>query len=142
MMNATGWFSVFIIPMFLSGFVVGRFFLANELYLPFPIATVGKISFATLTIFLVLRSIQLSFIHESVNMFNLISGYADITFLVGGLMLGYSRAPIRQAKSIKSGLAISEDGGVQIVAPFADPAEVALSTTNRYERSNKRNTLK
>jgi hypothetical protein len=121
-MNPTGWFCIFLIPMFLSGYFVGRFFLPSELHFPYPVATVGKIAYAMLTLFLVLRTILSAVVHEHVNLFSAVSAYADITVLVGGVMLGYARASQRALN-----LAVGEDVVLRLVEPFDDPA----NTENR-----------
>jgi hypothetical protein len=132
-MDATGWFAVFVLPMFFAGYLGGRFIVARELHFPFPVAAVGNVVLAILTTFIVLRTVQHIIAEQHIGVaevLNFIGAYADVTVITAGVMVGYQVAPRRKAKSIKSGITVSEDGGLQLVDPFTDQAEVSLGETN------------
>jgi hypothetical protein len=129
MTTPTAWYAIFLFPIFVTGYLFGRFVLPNELRFPFPPLRVGRIMFVILTAFLVLRetlnAITAFATHTTWDFSKGIGAYADITVLTLALVIGYSKAPIRSA-SIKGSLAVAEDGGLQIVEAFVDPVKISL----------------
>jgi len=131
-MTSIGYFCIGAAIFAVLGYLTGRFIIPRELIFPIPSWKVGRIAFLTLTGFIVVRSVITLISHPWAFHFDLImEAYADITVISLAVVGGYDAHQMRHPKSIKGSLAIAPDGGLQIVDPFTDPADVSLERTRK-----------